>query len=82
MARVRNDRFGNPTVLVGCKDNKRGYPVGYVTISNKTYKIEPSESKKDGVRLWLRVTELSARQRNNGSFGGGGRGYSNQRSGF
>ena len=29
---ARNDRFGNPYILVGCKDNGKGYPVGYVEL--------------------------------------------------
>ncbi|WP_288583792.1 hypothetical protein [uncultured Treponema sp.] len=64
MARyARNDRFGNPYILVGCKDNGKGYPVGYVELGGKLYKVEPSESKKEGVLNWVKVTRVQKQNR-------------------
>lgn len=60
--RVSTDRFGNPYQLVGCKENKNGFPVGYVELGGKTYKIEPSEAKKDGVLYWVKVTKVDAKK--------------------
>ncbi len=57
----RADRFGNPTALVGCKNNKKGYPVGYLEINNCLYKLEPSQSNKDGVAEWIKVTRMKKR---------------------
>lgn len=59
---IKNDRFGNPFQVVGCKPNKGGYPVGYAELSGKLYKIEPSESKKDGVDMWVKITQVKKNQ--------------------
>ena len=80
MARVRNDRFGNPSALVGCKPNKNGFPVGYIEIGGKLFKLEPSQSNKEGVAAWIRVTQMQRRDR--GSFGGGRGGDRGERRGF
>lgn len=55
---IKNDRFGNPYQVIGLKDNKNGYPVGYVELGGKLYKLEPSESQKEGVSSWLKVTQV------------------------
>jgi len=66
--RTRSDRFGNQYAVIGCKDKKgNGYPVGYITIGGKTYKLEPSEAEKEGVAMWIRVTRMPNRN-NNSSF--------------
>ena len=57
--RISTDRFGNPYQVVGCKDKKgNGFPVGYVELGGKLYKLEPSESQKEGTALWIRVTQV------------------------
>ncbi len=61
----RSDRFGNPTALVGCKNNKNGYPVGYLEINNILLKLEPAQSNKDGVAEWIKVTKIRKRTNNN-----------------
>jgi hypothetical protein len=72
------DRFGNEYKVVGCKDKKgKGFSAGYVEIRKPgLYKLEPSQSQKEGVEHWIRVTKVQQnRQGNgNGSFGGGRRG--------
>lgn len=84
--RVRQDRFGRPTVSVAMKDKKgRGFPSGVVRIGGTAYKLELSSSKSDGVEAWVNVTKLPPRG-NGGGFGGGssygGGGYGGgQRSG-
>lgn len=56
---VRNDKFGNKYIVVGCKDKKdNGFPVGYVELGSKLYKLEPSPANKDGVHTWIRVTQV------------------------
>jgi len=65
MRNSRIDRFGNMTMLIGCKENKNGYPVGYLEIGNTLYKVEPSPANKDGVLYWVKLTKLN--KRNNSS---------------
>lgn len=60
---AKNDRFGNPYILVGCKENSKGFPVGYAEINGGMYKIEPSSSNKDGVAAWVRITKMQKRER-------------------
>lgn len=60
---VKTDRFGNPYQLVSCKENKNGFPVGYVELGGKLYKIEPSEAKKDGVLYWVKVTKVDQKKK-------------------
>jgi hypothetical protein len=55
---IKTDRFGNPFQVIGCKPNKGGFPVGYVELGGKLYKLEPSDSQKDGVAAWVRVTQV------------------------
>jgi hypothetical protein len=55
---ISNDRFGNPYQVIGCKPNKGGYPVGYVELGGKLYKLEPSPSNKDGVQEWIKITQV------------------------
>lgn len=61
--RVSTDRFGNPYQLIGCKPNKNGYPVGYVKLKGQLYKLEPSDSKKEGVENWIKVTAIKEQAR-------------------
>lgn len=63
--RVSTDKFGNPYQVVGMKDKKgTGFPKGYIELGNKLYKIEVSESKKDDVHAWVRVTEVKKQAQN------------------
>lgn len=55
---IKNDRFGQPYQVIGCKENKNGYPVGYAELGGKLYKIEPSDSNKDGVKTWVKITQV------------------------
>ena len=57
-SRISTDRFGNPYQLISCKGNKNGFPVGYITLGGKLYKIEPSPAQKDGVLFWVKVTAI------------------------
>lgn len=56
--RISSDRFGNPYQLIGCKPNKNDYPVGYVELGGKLYKIEPSPANKEGVLYWVKITAV------------------------
>jgi len=60
------DAFGNDYTVVKLKPNKNNYPVGYVEIGNKLYKIETSDSKKDGVLEWCKITALPKRAQRRG----------------
>lgn len=55
---LKSDRFGNPYQVIGCKANKGGYPVGYVELGGKLYKVEPSKANKEGVEMWVKVTQV------------------------
>lgn len=56
---IKTDRFGNPFQVIGCRDKKgNGFPVGYVELGGKLYKLEPSQANKDGVDTWIRVTAV------------------------
>jgi len=62
MARAqRMNRFGNPEVVIGIKPNRKGYPTGYVELGGKLYQIGVTNSNKDGVLYWVRLTKLQAR---------------------
>jgi hypothetical protein len=63
MASIRRDPLGRLTQLVKCKLSKRGFPVGYMELGGKLYKVEPSEGKKDGVIYWVKVTLLDKSSR-------------------
>lgn len=64
MPKVRNDRFGRPSMLVGCSDKKgNGFAKGYVKLGGKDYLIEPSEAQKEGVDFWVKITALPKRSR-------------------
>lgn len=57
--RVSTDRFGQAYQVIGCKDKKgTGFPKGYIELKGKLYKLEPSNANKDGVDMWIRVTEV------------------------
>ena len=46
----KQDKFGNDYQVIGCKDKKdTGFSKGYIVIKGDLYKLEPSESKKEGV---------------------------------
>ncbi|MGL3000510.1 hypothetical protein [Flavobacterium sp. RSSB_23] len=58
-ARISTDKFGQKYQVVGCKDKKgTGFPKGYVELGGKLYRLEPSNSNKDGVEMWIRVTAV------------------------
>lgn len=58
-ARISTDKFGQPYQVIGCKDKKgTGFPVGHVELGGKLYKLEPSKANKDGVEMWIRVTQV------------------------
>lgn len=62
------DKFGNSYAVVSCKDKKgTGFPKGFIEIKGKLYKLEPSPSQKEGVDMWIRVTEM--KKQNSNSFG-------------
>lgn len=89
MAYVRNDRFGNPSMLKLAKpvvNRKTGQVVNafktYVEIRGQLYSIEITESKKaDREGLWVKITQKQNRPQVTSGFGqnSGGR---NQRGGF
>ena len=60
MPNVRMDRFGNKTMSIFCKNNKNGYPQGYLEIGSKLFKIEPGkegENRNGDSGTWVKVTE-------------------------
>lgn len=60
--RISTDRFGNAYQVVGCRDKKgSGFPVGYVELGGKLYKLEPSPANKEGVDMWVKVTAVKKR---------------------
>jgi len=61
---VKNDRFGNPYQVIGCKPNKNGFPVGYVELGSKLYKLEPSDSQNPKYSHWVKVTEVKKQNKN------------------
>lgn len=62
---IRTDKFGNPYIVVGCKDKKgTGFPKGYVELGGKLYKLEPSDSQKEGTAMWIRVTRVNKNRQN------------------
>ncbi|RKQ43130.1 hypothetical protein BXY85_3749 [Roseivirga pacifica] len=65
--RTSVDKFGNTYAVVGCKDKKgTGFPKGYIEIKGQLYKLEPSDSQKDGVACWIRVTKMNNRKSGGG----------------
>jgi|GEM_PF-4140100 len=64
MANVKNDRFGNEYVLIGCKDKKgNGFGYGFVEMKGQLYKVEASEAQKDGYTHWVKLTKMKKRQK-------------------
>lgn len=56
---IKTDRFGNPYQVIGCKDERgTGFPKGYIELGGKLYKIEPSKASKEGVEVWVKVTQV------------------------
>lgn len=90
MAGVRNDRFGNATMLKMAKsvvNRKTGevLPIfkTYVEVGSTMLKVEISNAKKEtrdgNPGMWVKFTKMS-KQRQNSGFGNSGGGY--QKSGF
>ncbi len=64
---ISKDKFGNEYQVVGCKDKKEtGFPKGFIEIKGQLYKLEPSESKKEGVEVWIKVTKMEKRKTSKG----------------
>jgi len=61
---ARVNRFGNAEKVVGIKPNRNGYPTGYVEIGNQLYQLGVTNSNKDGVEFWVRLTKLAKRPTN------------------
>jgi len=61
---VKTDRFGQSYQVIGCKENKNGFPVGYVELGGKLYKLEPSDSKNEKYESWIKVTAVKKQNRN------------------
>ena len=66
--RVKTDRFGNAFQNIPCTENKNGYPVGYLELGSKLYKIEPSQNtstdEKTGKEVaWVRVTAIDKKKK-------------------
>jgi hypothetical protein len=62
---INTDRFGQPFQVIGCKDKKdNGFCAGYVELGGKLYKLEPSTASKDGVAMWVKVTQVKKRNNN------------------
>lgn len=60
--RVSKDRFGNDYILVGLKDKRgTGFPKGYCEIKGQLYKVEFSESRKEGTEGWVKLTKVQKR---------------------
>lgn len=66
--RISTDKFGNPYMLVGCKESKKNadFNKGYIELGGKLYKLEVSKANKDGVHYWVRVTQMKKRQQSGG----------------
>lgn len=63
---IGTDRFGNPQAIVGMKDKKgNGFPYGFVEIKGTLYKVEVSNSNKEGVEAWVKITKVTPRAKNN-----------------
>ena len=61
---VKNDRFGNPYQLIGCKPNDKGFCKGFIELKGQLYKIEPSTSNNEKYGYWVKVTKVSKRTSN------------------
>lgn len=66
MSFVTQDKFGNDRMVVGLKDKKgNGFPKGFAKIGGKLFKIEYSESNKEGVEGWVTITKTKKRNTSN-----------------
>jgi hypothetical protein len=67
---VSKDRFGNDYTVIGCKPDKKNaaFNHGYVTIKGTNYKVEVSNSNKDGVSYWVKLTKMPPRNNNRNNF--------------
>jgi hypothetical protein len=61
---IQNDRFGNAYQLIGCKANDKGFCKGYIELSGKLYKIEPSKSNNEKYGYWVKITAVKKRPQN------------------
>lgn len=57
-AYIKNDRFGNPFQLIGCKPNDKGFCKGYIELGGKLYKVEPSISQNEKYGYWVKITAV------------------------
>lgn len=48
-------------LIVPMKENKNGYPYGWLELNGQLYKVEISESNKDGVVSWVTITKMKKR---------------------
>jgi len=89
MAQIRQDRFGNASMLKLAKpvtNRKTGevMPIWktYFQDGSKLIKVEISESKKaDREGMWVKFTKVNQQRRNTG-FGNNSGGYGNTQGGF
>ena len=61
---IKTDRFGQSFQSIFCRNNKNGYPVGYVELGSKLYKVEPgqvSENRKGESGTWCKITAVKKR---------------------
>jgi hypothetical protein len=61
---IKNDRFGNPYQLIGCKVNDKGFAKGYIELGGKLFKIEPSVSQNEKYAYWVKVTAVKKQSLN------------------
>jgi len=65
----QTDRFGNRYIVVGLRDKTgKGYPKGFAEIKSTLYKIEVSDSNKQDVESWVKITEMPRKKQGGGGF--------------
>ena len=61
MAEFRNFRtaggFNVESCLIGLKNDRRGYPIGFFNIGSTLYRVTTSPSMKNGVVQWVKITK-------------------------
>lgn len=60
---IKTDKFGQSFTVVGCKDDGTPFPKGYAELGGKLYKIEPSVAQKEGVAMWVKITQVKKQAR-------------------
>lgn len=60
---IQEDKFGQPTQLIGCKANEKGFCKGYIELGGKLYKLEPSKSQNEKYGYWIKVTLCKKRNK-------------------